>query len=484
MWLSMMSDIWQQFLHLIREECGSRVVETWFKAITFCSWDAALKTVFLQAPNTFVKEWVVKNYLSLIQLHLGRLLHVDMPRIMFEHIIPATVLPSMNTSVAVVAADTTKIVPARVLPFNNRLNRVALKEQHDGYSYHIDPQYQFENFIVGPSNSLAYAAAHAVAESPGTLYNPLFIYSESGLGKSHLLRAIGNAVRQRSKDAVVLYQSADRFVTEFINAIRFKKVHKFKEKYHHIDILLIDDIHFISNKEQTQEAFFHIFNSLYDARKQIVFSSDTFPQNMQGIAERLQSRLTAGLVTDMHAPSVETKIAIVKQKALAQGHEINDDVAYYIAVQVVANVRELEGTLVRVIAFASLTQQRVSLELARQVLNRGQSTPQEAVKNNELDGVLRIVASNYLCKPDDLYTKSRSQEHVQARHVAMFLIKQLTGKSLRAIGDFLGGRDHSTVVHAVDKVTHEMKLQPQFRLRVEQIEKEIRSKVFEHKYYV
>jgi len=468
----MACDMWQQFLHLIHEECGSRVVETWFKAITLHSWDAAAKTIFLEAPNAFVRDWVIKHYLPLIQVHMGRLLHVEMPRISFLELAQSTT----NMPVAQLTDMTTKIVPARVVPAGTRSDKTpVIRRSTVDRSYQVNSQYVFETFVVGPSNSLAYAAAHAVTERPGILYNPLFIYGDSGLGKTHLLHAIGNGIKANNKDAVVLYQTADRFVTEFINAIRFNKVHKFKEKYQRIDILLIDDIQFISNKEQTQEAFFHIFNSLYEAHKQLVFSSDTFPQDMRGVAERLQSRLASGLVTDIHLPSFETKIAIIKKKAVAHGQEFSDDVAHYIALQVVSNVRELEGMLVRVMAFASLTQQKISLELAQKVLHRVTSVVKPTRVHNELDSVVRVVAAHYLCTPDDLYAKSRNQGYVQARHVAMFLIKHLTGKSLRAIGDFLGGRDHSTVVHGVEKVAHEMAAHHSFRMRIEQLEREIRS---------
>ncbi len=471
----MTSDIWKQFLHLIGEECGSRVVETWFKSITFCSWDSVLKTIFLEAPNTFIKEWVLKNYLLPMQIHLGRLLHVEMPRIVLTDMAAS---PTTIDALQVASDTSQKIIPAHLL-LPSVGKPPALRRLPSEMTYATtDNNYQFETFVVGPSNSLAYAAAHAVTERPGTLYNPLFIYGKSGLGKTHLLRAIGNAIKINNNRSVVLYQSADRFVTEFINAIRFDKVHKFKDKYCHIDVLLIDDIQFISNKEQTQEAFFHIFNSLYDACKQIVFSSDTFPQNMHGIAERLQSRLAAGLVADIHLPSFETKMAIVKQKARAHGNDLNDEVAQFIASRVVSNIRELEGALIRVLAFASLMQQAISIELAHKVLHRAPATTEMEPKGSQLDSVIRIVASHYLCTPDDLYARSRTQAYVQARHVAMFLIKHLTGRSLRAIGDFFGGRDHSTVIHGLEKVANEMKSEPQFRIKVERMEREIRATLF------
>lgn len=457
-------DMWQQFLHLIGQECGSRVVETWFKAITLHSWDAQTKIVYLEAPNAFVKEWVQKKYLSVMQLHIGRLLHADNPRIVF---IENTASNSTDV-VKTVPELPTKIVPARVAPLSNYVDKGRR-------NYQVNKNHLFETFVVGPSNSLAYAAAHAVTERPGKLYNPLFIYGESGLGKTHLLHAIGNAIKTRNKNAVVLYQTADRFVTEFINAIRFDKVHQFKEKYHLIDVLLIDDIQFISNKEQTQEAFFHIFNSLYEAHKQIVFSSDTFPLDMNGVAERLQSRLASGLVTDIHIPSFETKMAIIKKKAIIHGQEFSDEVAHFIASHVVSNVRELEGALLRVTAFASLMQQNVSLDLAQKVLKRSKAPA--IAKPVGIEAIVRVVCNHYSCTFEDLKSKSRNQEITHARHVTMFLIKQVTGKSLRAIGEFLGGRDHSTIINGLDRVAKNMADSTNFKSLIEQMELDVRNNV-------
>ncbi len=458
-----MHTIWSEFLTIIREEAGSRVVETWFKAIVFDRWDADEHIVYLVTPNSFIRNWVKKHYLTMMQLHLGRLLHVDKPRIEF-------ISPKITHTAEIVSED--KVRPARLIPASassrvtHEITRIDTKRLGN-----LNSNYSFDNFVVGPSNSLAYAAAHAVAQQPGSRYNPLFIYGKSGLGKTHLMHAIGNAIRYKYKSATVLYQTADRFVSEFITAIRFNKVHKFQTKYHSIDVLLIDDMQFIAHKEHTQEAFFHIFNALYEAHKQIIFSSDTFPQDLKGIADRLRSRLAAGLVTDIHEPSMETMIAILKKKAASSDEMLEDDVAHFIATQGFTNIRELEGAFIRVIAFASLTKQDVTLELAKRVLYRTNN-----VSNRHEIGfekIIKTVEKQYHYSRSDLCSKNRNKELSEARHIAMFLMKKLTDKSLRDIGNFLGGRDHSTIMHGLQKIQWQLKESSQLLEEIKKLEADI-----------
>jgi chromosomal replication initiator protein len=456
------TDIWVEFLKIVKEEAGSRVVETWFKAVCLHRWDPHEKVVHLQAPNAFVQDWIKSNYLSLIELHLKRLLSVDQLRIVFVGATPVMeaqltdpVSASLPTTSVTSSNTEQKIVPAQALT-HKKIN---------GYR-----SYSFDSFVVGPNNSLAYAAAQAVAEKPGLIYNPLFIYGGSGLGKTHLLHAIGNHLRMQEKKAIVLYQTADRFVNEFIHAIRFDKVHQFQSKYKSVDVLLIDDIQFISNKEQTQEAFFHIFNTLHDAEKQIVFSSDAFPHDISGIADRLKYRLSWGLVVDMHVPTLETKIAILKKKAETNGEPLSDEVAHFIATRVVSNVRELEGSLIRVMAFAALTKQPITMELVQKVLIR---SPEPAQTHVGLERIVKCVNKYYPYDLNDLRSKNRSREVTFARQITMFLIKKVTDKSLRDIGIFLGGRDHSTVMHALDKVQMQAQENPEFSHQLKKIEEEI-----------
>jgi chromosomal replication initiator protein len=461
-------NIWQEFLKIIREEVGSRVVDTWFKAVVLKRWDAFKKEVYLEAPNAFVRDWIENNYLQLCQVHLGRLLNIENPKV---HVVDIRITPSHEiVDTNILAADAVpegvpsaaaSYSPVRVAPIKN-----------NGYVYACNG-YTFDNFVVGPSNSLAYAAAHAVTEKPGTIYNPLFIYGNSGLGKTHLLHAIGSGIKSRDKQAIVVYQTADRFVSEFINAIRFNKMNKFESKYQNADLLLIDDIQFISNKEQTQEAFFHIFNVLYEAHKQIVFSSDTFPQRMDGIAERLRSRLAWGLVTDIYMPSLETKVAILKRKAEMSNEVIPDDIAYFIASTAVSNIRELEGALVRVLAFASLTQQQLTLELARKVLIR--AVPPAERRIVDFERVLKGINKYYSYDAQTLQSKSRGKDIAFVRHVAIVLMKRLTDKSLRDIGVFLGGRDHSTIIHAIEKIEQHAIKNPEFSMHLKKMEEDILS---------
>ncbi len=455
-----MIDVWKEFLDIVREEAGSRIVETWFKAIVFDRWDAMEKAIYLIAPNSFVCNWVKKHYMSMMQLHLGRLLHVETPRISFviqggkEGLKGATKEHMLN------------VVPASVISSGRGLVRVARKKVGS-----FNQNYLFDNFIVGPSNSLAYAAARAVTEQPGLRYNPLFMYGKSGLGKTHLMYAIGNEIKTRYKDATVLYQTADRFVTEFINAIRFNKVHTFQERYHAVDVLLIDDMQFISNKEHTQEAFFHIFNALYESRKQIVFSSDAYPHDIKGIAERLRSRLTSGLVTDLREPSLETKIAILKKKSSMNEELLSDEVAHFIASQGFCNIRELEGALIRVTAFAALTKQQITVGLAQKVLFRVYHNTQSSTIN--LKRIVKCVEKISSYSMQDLCSKNRNKELSEARHLAMFLMKKLTGKSLRDIGQFLGGRDHSTVMHGLQKIEKHIKQDTALQTKIQKLEREI-----------
>jgi chromosomal replication initiator protein len=464
---AVLSRIWEEFLIIAREEAGSRVVETWFKAVSLHRWDAVTNVAYLHAPNQFVKDWIRNNYLSLMQIHLGRLLHVDMPKIIFID----RLSDSTEQAVSLVPSAAESFLPAKPVDHiktSTAITRVPVNKNQS----HINSNYVFSNFIVGPSNSLAYAAAHAVTEKPGKLYNPLFIYGGSGLGKTHLMHAIGNQIKMQNKRASVLYQTADRFVNEFISAIRFDKIHKFQEKYKDVDVLLVDDIQFISNKEQTQEAFFHIFNTLYDANKQLVFSSDTFPQNIQGIAERLRSRLAWGLVTDIHIPSLETKVAILKKKAELSNSIVSDEVAFFVASRVVSNIRELEGSLVRVMAFASLTKQPITLELARKVLLRS-STEEAVPRVVDFDRVVNHLQKQYGYSLADMQSKSRNKDLAFVRQVAMYLMKKLTDKSLRDVGMYLGGRDHSTVMHAISKIEQHVSVDKEFMEKMKRIEDEI-----------
>jgi len=465
----MIDEIWQQFLSIAREEVGSRVIETWFKAISIQKWDPVRNTVTIFAPNDFISAWVQEHYKTLLEVHLLRLFHVDHLTLMFT-----TVTEGKNY---VPMVSDAKIIPAHVLQKTKNSITTHKNDHKTRFSIAINPNYVFENFVVAQNNSLAYAAAYAVTEKPGQIYNPLFIYGRSGLGKTHLLHAIANKVKMQHSRASIMYQSADRFVQEFINAIRFDTIHTFQSKYQAADILLIDDIQFMAHKEQTQEAFFQIFNLLYDAQKQIVFSSDTFPQNMEGIAERLRSRLAWGLVTDVYMPSHETKVAILKKKAGLQSAVLSDEVADFIASHVTSNIRELEGALIRVFAFASLTKQEVTLELAQAVFFRtmdgahvGSTDPDNAA---DIERILKCVQKYYKYDLKDLRLKNRNKELVFARQLCMFLMNKYAHKSLRDIGAYLGSINHATVKHGVCKIEEHARENKDFDMQLKRIEQEI-----------
>jgi chromosomal replication initiator protein len=542
--------IWEEFLNIAKDEAGSRVVETWLKALSVVNWDARQKTIFLRAPNNFVKDWVNTHYLELLCLNLGRLLNVQDLKVVLtnleqleqpelssdkfevhpadnlsENIIPkynhqnnnkynsnsssnfknkstkssytknnysetisnqasssnninntiasysnptATSSNNISTSSAV-ALNHNNIMPAKIV--RKRTDHSQLAQAQRGTP--VNSAYRFDNFIIGPNNTLAHAAAQAVARQPGELYNPLFIYGNSGLGKTHLLHAIGNEIKVHNPHISVLYQTTDRFVSEFISAIRFNKVFAFKDKYRVIDVLLIDDIQFISNKDQTQEAFFHIFNALYEARKQIILTSDTYPSDMTGLTDRLRSRLEWGLITDIHVPALETKIAILKKKA-EQHHELlSDEIACFIASKEVANIRELEGVLVRVLAFANLTHQQLSLELAQKVL--GSLAQKTVVMPTTLERIVNSVGKYFAHDLIVLRSDHRGKDVVFARQVAMYMMKQLTDKSLREIGLYLNRKDHTTVSHAIDKISARLKIDSQLQQQIEQLIHEVNT---------
>ena len=463
----MLDNVWNEFLRVVGDEVGNCVVETWFKAVSISRWDKLEGVVYLSVPNAFVSGWIKTHYMQLLQVNLGRLLSATVSKVIFldqsgkEDSAEPPEPEGKSCFIPIVPATTTKPSRHRKVP--------ARRDHQESYS-HINNRYQFESFIVGPSNSLAYAAARAVTEKPGRLYNPLFIYGKSGLGKTHLLHAIGNSLKAKNRGTNVLYQTANRFVNEFISAIRFDKMDRFQLRYKDVDVLLVDDVQFISNKEQTQEAFFHVFNSLYDNAKQIVFSGDVFPRNIEGIAERLRSRLEWGLVTDILLPSHETKVAILRNKAEQSGEPVTDDVLHYIALHSVSNIRELEGALIRVVAFATLTKQPVSIDVAKKVITRSDDKRKPIV---DFGRILRYVSQHFAHSVDEIKSSGRGKEIVRSRQMAMYLMKTLTDRSFREIGVYLRRKDHTTVVHAVNKVKELAETESDFSRHLDEVKTKI-----------
>lgn len=487
--------IWQDFLKIVREEVGSRVVETWFKAVRLVRWDDYEKVAYLEAPNFFVQEWVSTHYKDLFSQHLGRLLNEQSISIVFLKTNQKDTQSFQDTSSSVKNDDkqssaviktgsaiqdnsySSEILykPARTL-MNSGTRSIARRPAVAKLSGRVrgalNPSYKFDTFVVGPSNKLAFSAARAAAENAGVLYNPLFIYGGSGLGKTHLLHAVGNQIKELYKDVIVLYQSANLFVNDFINAIRFNKVYQFEARYKDVDVLLIDDIQFISNKEQTQETFFHIFNMLHQANKQIVFTSDSMPCDIAGLAERMRSRLEGGLIADIQLPTLETMIAILQQKAETHGQPLPDDVAYYVVSQGYSNIRELEGALIRIMAFASLTREPLTCEMVQKVLLQSTEKKKEIPS---LHAIAAPVAKHFGYTLNEIRSSSRQKDLARTRHVAMFLMKKITDCSFREIGQFLKRKDHSTVIHAYEKIKNQCEVDKTFSYEMRSLEKNILS---------
>ena len=338
----------------------------------------------------------------------------------------------------------------------------------------INKDYTFANFVVGSGTDLAFAAATAVANNPGDHFNPLFIHGGVGLGKTHLMHAVGNAVGGQDPDKKICYITAENFMNDLIGSIRDNRTPEFKMKYRSVDVLLVDDVAFLAGKESTQEEFFHTFNALYDLKKQIILTSDRSPKEITTLEERLRSRFEWGLITDIQPPNLETRMAILKRKVEVNDIYISDDVISYIAENITDNIRRLEGALIRLLAFASLTGREISLEMASEVLSsffQGSSTGPVKIAN-----VMKIVAEVHDVTVDQLKSKRRTQDLARARQIAMYLAREMTGSSLNQIGRAFGGRDHSTVSHACQKITKEMKADPRFRGAVLDIQDRVRSR--------
>jgi chromosomal replication initiator protein len=341
----------------------------------------------------------------------------------------------------------------------------------DNITSFLNPKYTFDTFVIGNSNRFAHAASLAVAESPAKAYNPLFIYGGVGLGKTHLMHAIGHYISRYNQYLRVLYVSSERFTNELINAIKDDTNEEFRYKYRNIDVLLIDDIQFIGGKERTQEEFFHTFNALYEANKQIIISSDKPPKDILTLEERLRSRFEWGLIADIQPPDLETRIAILRKKAQIEGIHIHDDILVFIADKIASNIRELEGALNKVVAFSTLSDSEITMENVNEALKEILS----ANKNKILDSkaIINTVARYFGIRPEDFKSKKRSRDIAYPRQIAMFLCRELTDLSLPKIGDIFGGRDHSTVIHACDKISEEKEQNNETRRAIEELRRNL-----------
>ncbi len=468
-----MSDLWSAASQRIARTIGPKSYRDWFEPAEFHSADADEMRVAV--PNILVREWLERNFKAVVEDVLLELA-TESPeparvprRVRFLTPDEAQALPR---PVAGPRAVPTEPSPAKGRPHSpRRIPRATIpepmlsaSEPGDGFDFPavppreiqvhagLDERYTFENFIVGSCNQFAHAAARAVADSPGRSYNPLFLYGGVGLGKTHLMHAIGHAVTTERPRARLAYVSAERFMCEMVNAIRWKRTHEFREKFRSTDILLVDDVQFLEGKEATQEEFFHTFRTLYEQGKQIVLSSDCPPRELATLEERLRSRFESGLIADMQSPDLETKLAILRRKAEADGGTLRDDVALYIAGNVRSNVRELEGCLTRLMALASIRQREPDLDLAREAMRDLLPASDKPVT---VEAIQRAVAEFYNVKVADLKARNNARVVSFPRQVAMYLCKKMTTSSFPDIGKRFGGKHHSTVIHSVNKISAE-----------------------------
>jgi chromosomal replication initiator protein len=418
--------IWDQVLGRIETMVNHHSYSTWFRPTTFLK-DSG-QTITVGVPKPMFVDWLTRHYSVVLSEAL-------------------TALGRGGTSVVFVPEGGDESIevalPAEPAPPSDGAVDESIAVGG------LNPRYTFDTFIVGPSNQFAHAACRAVAEAPSRSYNPLFIYGGVGLGKTHLMHAIGHYVLAHDRSLKLTYISSERFMNEMINALRYDRILDFRERYRSVDVLLVDDIQFVSGKEGTQTEFFHTFNALYDAQKQIVLSSDRPPHEITALEERLRSRFEWGLIADIQPPDIETKIAILKRKAETESVPLPNNVAMYMAGRVKSNVRELEGSLIRLIAYASLGGREISLDLAREVLRNVIDQDDKAVT---IEAIQKFVADYYQLKTTELKSRNNSKSISMPRQIAMYLCKELTHASLPEIGRSFGGKHHSTVIHSIRKV--------------------------------
>lgn len=469
---------WEQILSKLELSLSKLTCDTWLKPVVPISLTDT--TIELGTPKKFMKEWIESRYIPFI-IDAGyevtnKKLSVIITNLAIENDVPAPEAqipqnkPTKNTfnnsiQTSLIEDDSLDQQPKLV---DAKTNPSIIVED----SLSLNPKYVFDTFVTGNSNRFAHAAALAVAESPAQVYNPFFMYGGVGLGKTHLMHAIGHRILKNHPNLRVLYISSEKFTNELINSIRDGNPESFRQKYRNIDVLLVDDIQFLSKKEHTQEEFFHTFNTLHEANKQIIISSDRPPREIQTLEDRLRSRFEWGLITDIQAPDLETRIAILRKKALLENLNVPNDVMVYIASRIDNNIRELEGALIRVMAYASLTNQVVNNELATEALK--DIFPTGKTKQITLELIQEIVSSYFKLRIDELLAKKRTRNLAFPRQIAMYLCRELTDTSLPRIGEMFGGRDHTTVIHAHDKISRErnedMKLNNTIKELIKRIE--------------
>lgn len=436
------SDLWVEVLKIIKSSVNTQTFQTWFSFIEPVSFTG--EALILQVPNQFFKNWILEHYVDTIKKCLTDVTGRD---IQLEFRVLETQQEKRAMTEKIILDTRAHIqTPTQSLSFSGRYKELGL-----------NPKYTFESFVVGPSNRFTYAASLAIVDSLASAYNPLFIHGGVGLGKTHLMHAIAHGVAQRYPQAKILYISSEKFTNQLISAIQNRTTIKFRQLYRSVDILLIDDVHFIAGKESTQEEFFHTFNSLHENHKQIILSSDRSPKNIPGLEERLVSRFEWGLVTDVQPPDLETRIAILKKKSERETTQVPNEVLFYIAEKIKSNIRELEGALIRVVAYAKLNNINITLDMAKDVLK---DMIIEEEKKVTIELIQKKVAEYFDIRLSDMKAKKRSKVVAYPRQIAMYLSRELTTHSLPEIGEQFGGRDHTTVMHAHEKIRGETSSNP------------------------
>ncbi|MGN1401140.1 MAG: chromosomal replication initiator protein DnaA [Bacillus sp. (in: firmicutes)] len=438
--------LWDQVLSHLEKKVSKPSFETWLKSTKASTLQGDTLTV--TAPNEFARDWLEGRYTHLISSVLYEVIGEEL---FVKFIIPQN---QQNDDIALMQ--------------NKPKNVQKEDDEQNEYPQHmLNKKNTFDTFVIGSGNRFAHAASLAVAEAPAKAYNPLFIYGGVGLGKTHLMHAIGHYVLEHNPNAKVVYLSSEKFTNEFINSIRDNKAVEFRNKYRNVDVLLIDDIQFLAGKESTQEEFFHTFNTLHEESKQIVISSDRPPKEIPTLEDRLRSRFEWGLITDITPPDLETRIAILRKKAKAEGLDIPNEVMLYIANQIDSNIRELEGALIRVVAYSSLINKDINADLAAEALK--DIIPSSKPRVISILDIQKSVGEQFNVKLEDFKAKKRTKSVAFPRQIAMYLSRELTDSSLPKIGDEFGGRDHTTVIHAHEKISKLIKTDPQLQHQIKEI---------------
>lgn len=467
-----MAAVWEQVLKSMEKEIIKPIFDTWIKATIPLSLTET--TLEIGTPSQFIKDWIETRYSGTIQNTVQQVLQKAV-EIKFVNLDLDTERSQGDKPPA--ESENRPFAEEQVVlsesGFSEDTQARRTGNGTEEFLSSLNPKYTFETFVIGNSNRFAHAASLAVAEVPAKVYNPFFIYGGVGLGKTHLMHAIGHRIRQNHPHLKVLYISSEKFTNELINSIRDGNPESFRQKYRNIDVLLVDDIQFLSKKEHTQEEFFHTFNTLHEANKQIIISSDRAPREIPTLEDRLRSRFEWGLITDIQPPDLETRIAILRKKAIIEGFTMPNDVMVFIASRIDNNIRELEGALIRVIAYASLTNQSIDMNLATEALK--DIFPNSRPRQITMELIQQIVALYFKIKQEDLLAKKRTRNITYPRQIAMYLCREMTETSLPRIGEMFGGRDHTTVIHAHDKISRERNEDSKLNNILKEITKRIES---------